>query len=111
VKIRHAGGYQTAYLHLSGFALGIRAGVRVVQGQDIGYVGSTGTATGPHLDYRVIKNGTYLNPMTAFSKMPAGDPLPATRLPAFQVARDEVVRQMRERLSSPGSVTANASVR
>ncbi|MGN0201451.1 MAG: peptidoglycan DD-metalloendopeptidase family protein [Candidatus Cryptobacteroides sp.] len=64
VKIRHNGGiYVTAYLHLSRFAKGIKAGTRVSQGQVIGYVGATGVATGPHLDFRVWKNGTPVNPL------------------------------------------------
>jgi murein DD-endopeptidase MepM/ murein hydrolase activator NlpD len=99
VKIRHAGGYETMYLHLSGFGAGIRAGVRVEQGDVVGYVGSTGTATGPHLDYRVIKNGTYLNPMTAFSRMPAGEPVPAHLLAEFTKVRQEAERQVQARLS------------
>lgn len=64
VKIRHNSVYTTAYLHLSKYGPGIKAGVRVTQGQVIGYVGMTGTATGPHLDYRVWKNGTPINPLT-----------------------------------------------
>lgn len=64
VKIRHNSIYTTGYLHLSKFGPGIKAGVRVSQGQIIGYVGSTGTSTGPHLDYRVWKNGTPVNPLT-----------------------------------------------
>ena len=64
VKIRHNSVYTTAYLHLSRYGPGIKAGVRVTQGQVIGYVGMTGTATGPHLDYRVWKNGTPINPLT-----------------------------------------------
>ncbi len=64
VKIRHNSVYTTAYLHLSKYGPGIKAGVRVSQGQIIGYVGMTGTATGPHLDYRVWKNGTPINPLT-----------------------------------------------
>lgn len=64
VKIRHNSIYTTAYLHLSKYGPGIKAGVRVSQGQIIGYVGMTGTATGPHLDYRVWKNGTPINPLT-----------------------------------------------
>jgi murein DD-endopeptidase MepM/ murein hydrolase activator NlpD len=94
------------YLHLNGFGPGIRAGVRVDQGQVIGYVGSTGASTGPHLDYRVVKDGTYLNPLTAFKGMPGGEPIEPGRMNEFMVARDEAKRQFAERLSSTsGPVT------
>ena len=72
VRIRHAGGYETAYLHLSSFGPGIRPGVRVDQGQLIGRVGQTGTATGPHLDYRIIKNGRYVNPIAEMAQDATG---------------------------------------
>ncbi len=64
IKIKHAGNLMTGYLHLSRFADGIKVGSRVSQGQLIGYVGSTGTSTGPHLDYRIWKNGVAINPLT-----------------------------------------------
>lgn len=63
VRLRHTNGYETSYLHLRGYGKGVRRGVRVRQGQVIGYVGSTGWATGPHLDYRVKLNGSYINPL------------------------------------------------
>lgn len=63
VKIKHSRGLETAYLHLSKYGAGIKVGTRVSQGQVIGYVGSTGTSTGPHLDYRVYQNGTAINPL------------------------------------------------
>jgi murein DD-endopeptidase MepM/ murein hydrolase activator NlpD len=63
VKIKHARGLETAYLHLSKYGSGIRAGKRVSQGDLIGYVGSTGLSTGPHLDYRVYQNGTAIDPL------------------------------------------------
>lgn len=63
VTVRHTNGYETNYLHLSKFAGGIRRGVRVSQGQVIGYVGSTGLSSGPHLDYRVQLNGRWINPL------------------------------------------------
>lgn len=63
VKIRHNGTYTTAYLHLNGFAKGVRKGVRVKQGQVIGYVGKSGRVTGVHLDYRVYKHGKPVNPL------------------------------------------------
>jgi murein DD-endopeptidase MepM/ murein hydrolase activator NlpD len=64
VKVRHSNGYLTGYLHLSRFAEGIRPGVRVRQGDRIGYVGATGLASGPHLDYRVQHNGRWIDPQS-----------------------------------------------
>ena len=64
VKIRHNSVYTTAYLHLSKYGPGIQPGSRVSQGQVIGYVGSSGTSTGPHLDFRVWMNGKPINPLT-----------------------------------------------
>ncbi|NTW23129.1 MAG: peptidoglycan DD-metalloendopeptidase family protein [Lentimicrobium sp.] len=63
VKIKHNSTYSTAYLHLSGYGPGIRSGARVQQGQIIGYVGSSGLSTGPHLDFRFYKNGTPIDPL------------------------------------------------
>ncbi len=74
IKIRHNSVYTTGYLHLNGFAKGIKKGVKVKQGQVIGYVGSTGRSTGPHLDFRVWKNGSPIDPLSM--KSPAADPLP-----------------------------------
>ncbi len=81
VTVRHANGYETNYLHLSGFARGIRRGVRVTQGQVVGYVGSTGLSTGPHLDYRVRLNGSWVNPLSIAS--PPVEPLAEGRLQRF----------------------------
>ncbi|MCB1184328.1 peptidoglycan DD-metalloendopeptidase family protein [bacterium] len=76
IRVRHTNSeYETFYLHLSGFAKGVRQGTRVNQGQIIGYVGATGYATGPHLDYRVKRNGKFVNPRTL--KLPAAAPVPA----------------------------------
>lgn len=64
VKVKHSGGYETAYGHLSRYASGLKVGSRVAQNQLIGFVGSTGNATGPHLHFEVIHNGVHINPMT-----------------------------------------------
>ena len=64
VKIRHMNAYETMYLHLMSFGPGIRAGARVKSGDIVGYVGSSGEATGPHLDYRITLRGSYLNPLS-----------------------------------------------
>ena len=74
IKIRHNSVYTTGYMHLKGFAKGIKKGAKVKQGQVIGYVGSTGTSTGPHLDFRVWQNGNPIDPLKM--KSPAAEPLP-----------------------------------
>lgn len=81
IKIRHNSTYETAYLHLSKYAKGLQVGKYVKQGEVIGYVGSTGASTGPHLDFRVWKNGTPVNPLTLES--PSAEPVPAALLPAY----------------------------
>lgn len=79
IKIKHNSTYTTGYLHLKGFAKGIKKGVKVSQGQVIGYVGSTGVSTGPHLDFRVWKNGSPIDPLSM--KSPDATPLPAKYKP------------------------------
>jgi murein DD-endopeptidase MepM/ murein hydrolase activator NlpD len=74
IEIRHANGFVTRYAHLSGFASSARLGSRVQQGQIIGYVGSTGLATGPHLHYELLQGGRFKDPLTI--QLPAGDPVP-----------------------------------
>jgi murein DD-endopeptidase MepM/ murein hydrolase activator NlpD len=88
VRLRHAGGYDSYYLHLSAFGPGIRRGSNVTQGQVVGLVGSTGLATGPHLHYGLQKNGTWVDPLREHRNMPPGDPIPPAAMDAFLVARD-----------------------
>ncbi len=102
VQLRHTNGYQTYYLHLSRFARGIRPGVRVAQGQTIGYVGSTGLSTGPHLDYRIRKNGMFVNPLVEIRNTPPGDPVPPDHMPTFEALRDRLQAEL------PGPAPARA---
>jgi murein DD-endopeptidase MepM/ murein hydrolase activator NlpD len=88
VRIRHANGYQTAYGHMTAFAKGIQSGVRVTQGQVIGYVGSTGLSTGAHLHYEILINGRFVDPMRI--KLPRGRSLDGQFLTAFDKERERI---------------------
>ncbi len=92
IKIKHAGNLMTGYLHLRGFAKGIVVGARVTQSQLIGYVGSTGTSTGPHLDYRIWKNGTPINPL----KVPQEptEPINEKNRAKFEFVRDRIIAEL-----------------
>jgi murein DD-endopeptidase MepM/ murein hydrolase activator NlpD len=81
-RLRHRSGYETIYAHLSRLAAGTRAGARVNQRQVIGYVGSTGRSTGPHLHYEVVKNGRRVNPLN--ERFIPGDPIPAREREEFE---------------------------
>jgi murein DD-endopeptidase MepM/ murein hydrolase activator NlpD len=94
IRIRHARGLESYYLHLSSFASGIRAGARVEQGQFIGRVGATGTATGPHLDFRLRKNNVFVDPVAERRRQPPGEPIPAVHLADFRTSRDALSQQL-----------------
>ena len=106
VRLRHTNGYETYYLHLSAFAPGIRQGARVTQGQVIGRVGSTGLSTGPHLDYRMRKNGAFVNPLLEHRRLPPGEPVPAQHVEAFEQVRDQGL--LRLGLASPPGAASGA---
>lgn len=88
VRIRHAGGYNTAYAHMSRFRKGVTLGSRVRQGQVIGYVGTTGRSTGPHLHYEILAGGRQVNPLTV--KMPSGIKLGKKTFAKFQAKRTNI---------------------
>lgn len=92
VKVRHNGTYTTTYIHLSRFAKGIRRGVHVKQGQTIGYVGTTGRSTGPHLDYRIFKHGHPVNPMTI--KLPPSKSVKDSYADSFSDVRSKLDRML-----------------
>lgn len=89
VSIRHSDGYVTAYAHMKNFARGVKKGRRVIQGQTIGYVGTTGRSTGPHLHYEVHKKGRKINPMTLSTL--SGKPLLKADVPAFKKRMAEII--------------------
>ena len=92
VIIKHPNGYETYYGHLSKYGKGIKKGVRVKQGQVIGYVGATGLATGPHLDFRIKKNGTFFNYLTM--KMPPTYTLTGKDKENFDLHKQELIAKL-----------------
>jgi len=89
VKVRHNSIYTTVYNHMSRFARGLRVGKTVSQGETIGYVGATGYATGPHLDFRMKKNGRYVNPLHV--KSPPVEPVPKEDMPRFKTTMEPLM--------------------
>ena len=99
----------SGYLHLSRFAKGIAQGSRVSQGQLIGYVGSTGASTGPHLDFRLWRNGKPIDPLKAPSE-PA-EPTAAQNRAAFEFVRDRIVAELDGEVSDSLRITQLDSIR
>jgi murein DD-endopeptidase MepM/ murein hydrolase activator NlpD len=104
--IRHANGYETSYNHQSAIARGITPGVRVRQGQVIGYVGATGMATGAHLHYELIVNGTKVDPMRV--RLPVGRVLKGPDLEAFSRERERIDELLKEENGGPALSLAKA---
>lgn len=106
VRVRHANGYETAYAHMSRFARGVRAGARVRQGQVIGYVGTTGRSTGPHLHYEVLRRGQQVNPMTL--RVANGRNLTGRARELFEIERDRIdtLRQVRASVAPTEAVAS-----
>jgi murein DD-endopeptidase MepM/ murein hydrolase activator NlpD len=92
VKIRHNGTYTTQYLHMSRIASGIKPGIKVKQGQTIGFVGSTGLATGSHLCYRFWRNGVQVDALRV--ELPPSQPVKDEARAAFNLVREEVTRKL-----------------
>jgi murein DD-endopeptidase MepM/ murein hydrolase activator NlpD len=111
IEIKHAHGYQTEYGHLSRYAKGIKKGVHVAQGQVIGYVGSTGLSTGPHLHYGVLVRGKFVNPLSV--KVPTGTKLAGADLDRFESRVERVDVAMKNapqnQLASAGGIGTEGS--
>lgn len=105
IEIQHANGYVTTYSHQSGFAKGIREGVRVRQGQLIGYIGSTGLSTGAHLHYEVLVNGRFVDPMRI--RLPRGRALDGRILASFEKERANIDALLNHS-SAPRVASSNA---
>jgi len=88
IRIKHNNGYETAYGHMSAFAKGMEIGKRVRQGQVIGFVGSTGQSTGPHVHYEILVNGRFVDPLRV--KLPRGRALEGTIMAGFEKERDRL---------------------
>jgi len=92
LKIKHNSVYTTTYMHFSRFGKNVGVGARVKQGQVIGYVGATGLATGPHLDFRVHKNGKAINPLKM--KSPPVAPVSAQNIEAYNIIKDQLLIEL-----------------
>ena len=95
VRLKHNNGYETAYGHMSAFAKGMEAGKRVRQGQVIGFIGSTGQSTGPHVHYEILVNGRFVDPMRV--KLPRGRSLEGPVMAGFEKERDRLDTMMASR--------------
>ena len=96
IVIKHSGGFETKYAHLSGYASGVRKGARIRQGDIIGYVGSTGSATGSHLHYEFLVNGVHQNPRTVLEKLPKAVSVDEAELDRFRQQVSPILEQFRQ---------------
>lgn len=106
VKIKHNSVYRTTYMHLSGFAKGISTGKRVSQGEIIGYVGSTGLSTGPHLDFRIYENGHPVDPLKVDS--PPVEPVKEKNLARYNQLKDSLMNELKKITWEPAGMLASS---
>ena len=111
VRIRHEGGLETYYMHLSSLAPGVRTGARVDQGQFVGRVGSTGTATGPHLHFSLRKNGAFVDPVAERRRQPPAEPIAPALRAAFFSSRAAMLEQIEAALPAGAAAPRPDAVR
>jgi len=104
IRIRHNAEYATAYAHMSRFAKQLKVGSKVRQGEVIGYVGTTGLSTGPHLHYEVLHQGAQINPLSV--KQNVAEELSGKELARFKAERDRL-DALRRQLAAPSQVAQN----
>lgn len=107
VKIKHNSVYTTTYMHLSGFGKGVATGSRVKQGQVIGFVGATGLATGPHLDFRVHKNGSPVDPLKV--EAPPVEPVHQEKIVEYILLKDSLLTELKKIIPAQPDVLAELS--
>ena len=107
VKIKHNSVYTTTYMHLSGFGKGVTVGARVKQGQVIGFVGATGLATGPHLDFRVHKNGNPVDPLKV--EAPPVEPVHQEKMDEYVLLKDSLLIELGKIIPSEPGILAESS--
>ena len=106
VIVKHAGGFETKYAHLSKYANGIKKGKRVRQGDIIGYVGTTGSATGPHLHYEFLMGGVHQNPRTIIDKLPKAESIDPTDMDSFRTQTADLLKRFSD-MNSTTFITLN----
>lgn len=106
VIVKHAGGFETKYAHLSKYANGIKKGKRVRQGDIIGYVGTTGSATGPHLHYEFLMGGVHQNPRTIIDKLPKAESIDPTEMDRFRTQTAGLLKRFSD-MNSTSLITLN----
>ena len=106
VIVKHAGGFETKYAHLSKYANGIKKGKRVRQGDIIGYVGTTGSATGPHLHYEFLMGGVHQNPRTIIDKLPKAESIDPAQMDSFRTQTADLLKRFSD-MNSKTFITLN----
>jgi murein DD-endopeptidase MepM/ murein hydrolase activator NlpD len=107
--LQHGGSFETKYAHLNDYANGIKKGARVKQGQVIGYVGTTGGSTGPHLHYEFLVNGVHQDPRTVVEQLPQAIALDPSELPRFKAQTKAMIEKLHNPRTDTRLLSLNSS--